>query len=118
MLVNLGWYIGLLAAPFPALRHPMPLSPRVYCGGILYMLLVNYAQVGIAYRRFGGSDTVDETTAWAILSISTVMCVVAGAAAYRYVPESHKRTFYEHRTFKEHVETWWWNEAMGRPQGA
>ena len=34
-----------------------------------------------------------------------------GAVAYRYVPTSHKRTFYEHRTFKWHVETWWWNEA-------
>ena len=36
---------------------------------------------------------------------------MAGAAAYRYVPTSHKRTFYEHRTFKRHVETFWWNEA-------
>ncbi len=75
------------------------------------MLLVNFVQVGIAYRRFGGSDTVDETTAWAILFVATVVCVMAGAAAYRYVPESHKRTFYEHRTFKRLVETWWWNEA-------
>ena len=36
---------------------------------------------------------------------------MAGAAAYRYVPTLHKRTFYEHRTFKQYVETWWWNEA-------
>ena len=28
-----------------------------------------------------------------------------------YVPETHKRTFYEHRTFKQHVETFSWNEA-------
>ena len=40
-----------------------------------------------------------------------MVCVMAGAGAYRYVPESHKRTFYEHRTFKRYVETWWWNEA-------
>ncbi len=31
--------------------------------------------------------------------------------AYRYVPTKRKRTFYEHRTLKRHVETFWWNEA-------
>ena len=75
------------------------------------MLVVNFVQVGIAYRHFGGSDTVDETTAWAILFAATVVCVMAGAVAYWYVPTTHKGTFYEHRTFKRYVETWWWNEA-------
>ncbi len=75
------------------------------------MLTINFVQVGIAYRHFGGIDTVDETTAWAILFFATVVCVMAGAVAYWYVPTSHKRTFYEHRTFKRYVETWWWNEA-------
>ena len=110
-LNHLGLYVGLLAAPFPLIRHPNLLTTRVYSGGLLYMLSVNFVQVGIAYRRFGGSGTVDEPTAWAILFASTVVCVVAGAVAYRYVPTSHKGTFYEHRTFKWHVETFWWNEA-------
>ena len=26
------------------------------------------------------------------------------------MPTSHKRTFYEHWTFRRHVETFWWNE--------
>ena len=42
---------------------------------------------------------------------ATMVCVMAGAGAYRYVPESHKGTFYEHRTVKQYVETFWWNEA-------
>ena len=75
------------------------------------MLTINFVQVGIAYRHFGGIDTVDETTAWAILFAATVVCVMAGAVAYWYVPTSHKRTFNEHLTFKQYVETWWWNEA-------
>ena len=111
LVFHFGHYIGLLAAPFPLLRNPVFLTSRVYSAGLLYMLLVNFVQVGIAYRHFGGSDTVDETTVWAILFTSTVVCVMAGAAAYRYVPTSHKRTFYEHRTFNRHVGTFWWNEA-------
>ena len=111
MLGHFVYYIGILAAPFPHLRIPTLLTSRVYSVGLLYMLTINFVQVGIAYRHFGGSDTVDETTAWAILFATTVVCVMAGAAAYWYVPTSHKRTFYEHRTFKRHVETFWWNEA-------
>ena len=111
VLLHFCLYIGLLAAPFPLLRNPVFLTSRVYSGGLLYMLLVNFAQVGIAYRHFGGSDTVDETTAWAILFSATAACVISGTVAYRYVPETHKRTFYEHRTFKQYVETFWWTEA-------
>ena len=111
LVFHFGHYIGLLAAPFPTLRNPAFLTSRVYSAGLLYMLLVNFVQVGIAYRHFGGNNTVDETTAWAILFAATVVCVMAGAVAYWYVPTSHKRTFYEHRTFKRHVETFKWNEA-------
>jgi len=111
LLCHFGHYIGILAAPFPFLRNPTQLTSRVYSVGLLYMLTINFVQVGIAYRHFGGIDTVDETTAWAILFAATVVCVMAGAAVYRYVPTSHKRTFYEHRTFKRYVETFWWNEA-------
>ena len=111
MLAHLVFYIGLLAAPFPLLRNPAFLTPRGYSLGLLCMLCINFAFVGIAYRRFGGVDTVDETTAWAILLAATGVCVVAGAVAYRYVPATHKGTFYKHLTFKRHVETFWWNEA-------
>ena len=68
--------------------------------------------MNITYRLFGGSDTVDETTAWAILFSATAVCVISGTVAYRYVPETHKKTFYEHLTFKQYVETFWWNEVM------
>jgi hypothetical protein len=111
LLVHFCLYSGLLAAPFPVLRCPNLISPVVFSGGLLYMLLVNFVQIGIAYRRFGGSDTVDETTAWAVLFTSTVVCVMAGAVAYRYMPETHKQTFYKHQTFKQYTEKWWWNEA-------
>jgi hypothetical protein len=112
LLVHFLLYIALLSAPFPLLRNPTFLTSRVYSGGLLYMLLVNFAQVGVAYRCYD-QGTVDETTAWGMLVALTTVCVVAGAGAYRYVPQSHKRTFYEHLTFRRHVETFWWNEARG-----
>ena len=110
LLVHLGLYIGLLSAPFPLLRNPTFLTSRVFSGGLLYMLLVNFAQVGIAYRCYD-QGTVDETTAWGLLVLLTAVCVAAGAGAYRYVPRSHRKTFYEHLTFRRYVETFWWNEA-------
>jgi hypothetical protein len=77
------------------------------------MLLANFAQVGIAYRCYG-QETVDETPAWGVLVALTAVCVAAGAGAYRYVPRSHRRTFHEHRTFRQYVETYVWNEAKHR----
>ena len=75
------------------------------------MILANVIQVGIAYRHFRGNETVDETTAWEILVGATTLCLGSRLVAYRYVPESHRWTFYEHLTFRRHVETFWWNEA-------
>ncbi len=110
-LTHLVHYMGLLACPFPLFRNPVFLSPRLYSAGLLYMLLINFAQVGVAYRYFGGNDTVTETTAWSLLVADTVVCVVAGALAYRYVPTPLKKSFYEHRTMGRHMETFRWNEA-------
>jgi hypothetical protein len=104
-------YIALLSAPFPLLRNPTFLTSRLYSAGLLYMILANFVQVGIAYRYFGGNETVDEATAWGILAGATTVCVGSGLVAYIYVPKSHRRTFYEHLTFRRHVETFWWNEA-------
>ncbi len=39
------------------------------------------------------------------------MCVIAGAVAYVCVPKSRKKTFYERLTFKQYVETFWWDET-------
>jgi hypothetical protein len=111
LLVHLGFYIALLSAPFPLLRNPTFLTSRVYSGGLLYMLMVNFVLVGITYRYYD-QGTVDERTAWGVLSTMTAVCIVAGAVAYRYVPRSHRKTFYEHLTFKRYVETFWWNDAL------
>jgi hypothetical protein len=111
VLVHITLYIALLSAPFPLLRNPTFLTSRVYSCGILYMLLVNFVQVGVAYRYFD-EGTVDERTVWNVLSAMTAVCVVAGSVTYQHVPRSHKKTFYEHLTLKRHVETFWWNEAI------
>ena len=47
---------------------PAFLTHRVYSGGLLYMLLVNFAQVGVAYRCYD-QVTVDETTAWGAVRV-------------------------------------------------
>jgi hypothetical protein len=41
LLAHLFWYICLLSAPFPFLRLPSLLTPRIYAGSLAYMLAVN-----------------------------------------------------------------------------
>ena len=111
LLLHLVMYIALLACPFPLIRNPVFLTPRVYSFGLLYQLLSNFVFVGIAYHSFEGCEILRETTAWAILFLSTVVCVVSGAVAFYYVPKNLRGTFYGHFTWKEYVATFYWNEA-------
>lgn len=111
--LHLMLHISLVFAPFPIFRNPAFLTSRVYSGSLLYVLLANFMQVGIAFRRGYDEGSVDEErTAWGVLSALTAVCVVSGGAAYRYVPPSLKKTFYEHLTLKEHVASFWWNEGV------
>ena len=110
LLAHLVMYIALLACPFPLIRNPVFLTPRVYSFGLLYQLLSNFVFVGIAYHSFEGCEILRETTAWAILFLSSVVCVVSGAVAFYYVPKNLRGAFYGHLTFKEYVATFWWNE--------
>jgi hypothetical protein len=75
------------------------------------MLVINFAQVTVAFRCIDMVRSLDDSTSCAIICSARGACVIAGAVAYRYVPESHKKTFYEHLTFKQYVETFWRNEA-------
>ena len=43
--------------------------------------------------------------------MTTAVSLISGAVAYYYVPETHKRTFHDHYTFKEHIERFVWDEA-------
>jgi hypothetical protein len=111
LLAQSACYIALLACPFPLFRNPVFLTPRVYSFGLLYMLLSNFVFVGIAYHSFEGCKILSEIMAWAVILLSTAVCVVSGAIAFYYVPKNLKGTFYGHLTFKEYVATFWWNEA-------
>ncbi len=60
LLVHFGLYVAMLSAPSPLLRNLTFLTSRLYSTGLLYVILANFIQVGIAYRNFGGNETVDE----------------------------------------------------------
>ncbi|GMH62912.1 hypothetical protein TL16_g03585 [Triparma laevis f. inornata] len=111
LFAHFGWYICLLSAPFLLARNPTFLTPRIYAGGLLYMLSVNFMILVFSYQVFDASAYLSQSEAWTGLSAITLLCLVSGGIAFHYVPGSHKATFYKSLTFKEHVATFWWNDC-------
>jgi len=116
---HLGLYFSLLYAPFPIIRTPAFLTPRIYARGLLYMLVVNFLLVYFSYHVIAGTNSpanyptaldIPESFAWTFLASATLLCLFSGSVAFHYVPETHKSSFYRHNTFKEHVATFWWND--------
>ena len=100
----------LLSAPFPSIRAPIILTPRIYAGTLMYMCFVNFAIVYATYNLFDAGEVLREFHAWLALSALTSVTVISAAVAFSRVPQSHKHTFYEHRTAKEHISKYIWNE--------
>ena len=74
------------------------------------MCFINFAIVFATYRVFDARDVLPESYSWIGLSAVTSLTVVSGAIAFSYVPETHKKALYKHRTLKEHLSTYNWNE--------
>lgn len=102
--MNIVLYTCLLSAPFPIIRMPNLLSPRIYVFGLLSMLLLNFAYVGVAHHYFNASLFIDEANCWVILIISTATCLLSGGVAFYFIPDSHKGTFYKNMTFAQYMK--------------
>ena len=112
LFAHFCWYLFLLAAPFPVVRIPTFLTPRIYTGSLAYMLGVNFCILLFSYKVFEGIDYITETQAWFFLATTTLLCLVSGFIAFSYVPDSHKPTFYKRWTLKEHMAKYWWNDCF------
>jgi len=115
LLCHICLYICLFAAPFPITRLPTFLTPRIYAGGLLYMLGVNFSIVYFSYHVLTPTNThtthdVPESFAWTFLASTTLLCLLSGSVAFHYVPKTHKSSFYRHKTFRHHVATFNWND--------
>ena len=76
------------------------------------MLTINFVIVFVCFRIFNGSDLLEETHAWLMLSTTTLLCLVSGGISFYYVPQSHKHTFYRQQTCKQYIEQYVWEEKM------
>ena len=112
VLTHFTSYFSLLSAPFPIIRLPLLYTPKIYSGSLFYMCFVNFIIVYVAYNVFGARNVLLESQAWVGLIAVTSLFVISGAIAFSYVPKIHKRTFYKHRTAKEHISTYIWNEKI------
>jgi len=112
LFAHFGWYICILSAPFPIVRIPNIMTPRIYAGSLIYMLTINFGMVFLSYRSFDGTEFPTENQAILGLTSLTIICVISGRIAYHYVPESHKGTFYKALTFKDHMLNYMWNDCV------
>jgi len=115
LLCHLCFYIALVAAPFPIIRLPTFLTPLIYARGLLYMLGVNFLIVYLSYHVLTPTNTptthdIPVSFAWTFLASTTLLCLLSGSVAFHYVPETHKGSFFRHKTFQHHVATFTWND--------
>jgi len=114
LLCHLFYYLCLLSAPFPIIRMPAFLTPRIYSGGIIYMVVSNFLMVVVSYHAthhtFNPPIHFPESTALILLFTSTLISIISGIIFFHYIPKSHRKTFHEQKTLKEHVATYWWND--------
>ena len=75
------------------------------------MLISNFLMIGLSYHAFNTHLHLTENVAWLALSVTTLVAIVSGGIFSSYVPESHRKTFYEVKALKEHVATFWWNDT-------
>ena len=87
----------MLLCPFPILRIPHWLSPRVYAGCVIWTLLgSNPLMLALAYRF--EDPTIDSYTATIVLGAATILSLVGAGCTFALAPQNHRAGFYEYRT--------------------
>ena len=110
LLTHLGYYLAIVAAPFPLFRVPKFLTPRIYALGLIYMTLANFGIVRLAFHFNNPNLPVNGT--WLSLGVMTGIAGFAAGYALWCVPAPLRRSFYAPKTFKEHIATFTWNDKI------
>ena len=113
LFTNFGQFPMVLAVPFPQLRNPLWLGPDLYCFSLIYSLFVsNPLMIFVAFRVNGGSLRIHETEAWLGLAAAVGVALFGAGVLWASMTPSYRKTFYQRRTLREHIEKWHWDTRV------
>lgn len=106
-------YMCLFAAPFPTIRNPALLTPRIYACSVAYMMLVNFPILIWSYSVLDAYTYCKIPFLYSILGVlcSTLLTFSSGALSFYYVPIDIKPSFYKCQTMHQYISDWWWDNA-------
>ena len=106
-------YMCMFAAPFPTIRNPSLLMPRIYACYVIYMLLVNFPILVWSYYTFDAYTHCEISFLYSLLVLcgSTLFSFIFGALSFYYVPIDIKPSFYKCQTMHQYISDWWWDNV-------
>lgn len=108
---HVGQYLCMTSAPMIILRLPFALSPRVYCGFVVWTLFfANPAMVALGFIG-GGAVGVSLVTVCAGLAAAAVAALLWAVCGFLLMDPVRRHTVYTHNTARMHVRNFWWNHA-------
>ena len=114
LLFNLSCYLALMTVPFPLLRLPGFVTCKLYVAYVIYMILINYVMIFIAYRYYNGHDNISEKYSFLFLLFNTFICNISFAISYYHAPKSFKAYIFKYNTMKDYIYKYVWIEAHER----
>ena len=114
LLFNLSCYLALMTVPFPLLRLPGFVTCKLYVVSVIYMILINYVMIFIAYRYYNGHDNISEQYSFLFLLFNTFICNISFVIAYYHAPKSFKIYIFKYNTMKDYIYKYVWIEAHER----
>ena len=103
LLMHTWECIMVTAVPAPMAREPFFLGPALYAAGVAYSLLINFAQVAVAFHIDDGEVArvqMFASTVYAIVAASVGVAMVGAALVWAMMEPRYRKTFYQHRTWR------------------
>ena len=94
LIVHVGLYLSSVAAPFPFIRFPGWLGPRLYMVSACYQTVASSLMLLVAFSLEDGRD-LPQPELWALLSAATGMTLVGAGLMATFVRREYRHTFYK-----------------------
>ena len=93
MIAHVAFYLASVAAPFPFLRFPGYLGPRLYMVSACYQTIASPLMLLVAFSLEDGRD-LPQPELWALLSVATGTTLVGAGLMAAFVRGKYRPTFY------------------------
>ena len=94
MFIHIGFYLASVAAPFPILRFPGYLGPRLYMLSACYQTIASPLMLLVAFSLEDGRN-LPRPELWALLSAATGTKLFGAGLMAAFVRGKYRHTFYK-----------------------